>query len=68
MKPVGTAGLVAALIGRPLLMVSCAAAFGLTGGWVLLQLTRLQAVMPQQHQLLKGLIACATQLLSLLAE
>jgi len=57
-----------ALMARPLLMLAGAAVLGVSGGWLLLQLTRLRSALPHQPQLRMTLIACATQALSLLAE
>ena len=54
-----------ALMVRPVLMLAGAAVLGVSGGWLLLQLTR----MPTRNaHLMMALIACATQALSLLAE
>lgn len=65
-KEVGLTGLVL-LVLRPMVMLSCAAALGLSGGWLVLQLTRLRSLVPHQPVMI-GLIACAAQALSLTAE
>jgi Kef-type K+ transport system membrane component KefB len=67
MKELDGGGLIA-LMARPVLMLAGAAVLGLSGGWMLLQLTRLRSALPHRPQLMMVLIACATQALSLLAE
>lgn len=78
MQPVGCAheecgdspggGKLVALLARPAILLVGAAVLGLSGGLLLLQLTRLDSIFHRRSRVTMLLIACATQALSLLAE